>query len=344
MNFSELARHLGVSATTVSRVLGGKAEAYRISEETVARVRAAAARLEAAPDPLGAGLRRGTLGMIGLLVPDVTNPFFSSLARAIELELRRRGLAVQLSDSAEDPTTEEELLAAMLGRRLDGMILAPVGRVSPRLEALLRGSPMPLVVVDRVLPHLGIPSVCLDNAAAGRLAVAHLIQSGHRRIGCLRGNRDSHPDQERFRGIREAMGEAGLGPEALLVAGTGYSREEGLAGAEALLNRASPPTAVVSLSGQGIFGLLQTVERRGLAIPQDLSVVAFDEQPWSAFMHPPLTTVVQPIEEMGRRAVEMLCETEASREGGAGSAGGGEREAVVRLRGKLESRESVRTA
>ncbi|MEM9282797.1 MAG: LacI family DNA-binding transcriptional regulator [Verrucomicrobiota bacterium] len=121
MNISELAAHLNVSPTTVSRVLSGSAEKYRISAVTVARVREAATRFQVAPDLLGSSLRSGKLGMIGLLVPDITNPFFSGLARSIELQLRDHDLTVQLCDSSEDSETELALLKQMLGRRLDGL-------------------------------------------------------------------------------------------------------------------------------------------------------------------------------------------------------------------------------
>jgi len=333
MNISQLARHLGLSVTTVSRVLSGNAGKYRISAATVARVEEAAARHQVTPDPLGANLRRGSLGMIGLLLPDITNPFFSSLARSIESALRSEGLAVQLSDSAEDGETEVDLLRLMLGRRLDGLILASVGEPSEELFSLIRGSPKPVVMVDRVFPDLDVPTVSLDNAEAGRLAVSHLLEAGHTRIGCLRGNGVSHPDRERFRGIREGLEEAGQGLRREWVAGSGYSRRAGLEGARSILERPERPSAVIPLSGQGILGILHVAEKLGLSIPSDLSVVAFDEQPWSAFVRPPLTTVEQPIEEMAENAVSLLL-----RQGREVSAGG----CGTVLRAGLRFRESVR--
>lgn len=137
MNISELARELGVAVSTVSRVLSGNAEKYRISQKTVVRVQEAAEKFQVTPDPIGAGLRRGKMGIVGLLVPDITNSFFAQLARAIELRLRDSGVAVQLCDSAEDPETENALLEKMLGRRLDGLIVAPVGNSSPTLPKKL---------------------------------------------------------------------------------------------------------------------------------------------------------------------------------------------------------------
>lgn len=298
MNISELARELGVAASTVSRVLSGKAEKYRISESTVARVREAAERYQVSPDPLGAGLRKGKSGIVGLLVPDITNPFFSQLARAIELRLRSIGIAVQLCDSAEDSDTELDLLRTMMGRRLDALVVAPVGRESEELEQLLRTTPMPVVMVDRPLSGVDLPSVGLDHRSAGRLAADRLFEAGHRRIGCLRGDPGTRADGERFAGVLEAAARAGVDPGEILSAGSGYGPDESNAAAETLLSDRRRPTAILTLGGQGILGLLAAVRRRKLAVPADLSIIAFDEQPWSALIEPPLTTVAQPLEEM----------------------------------------------
>lgn len=306
MNISELAQHLGVAASTVSRVLSGNAEKYRISDRTARRVREAAERYRVAPDPLGAGLRRGRLGMIGLLVPDITNPFFSQLARALELKFRASGVAVQLCDSAEDGETERDLLGKMLSRRLDGMIVAPVGEVTRPLADLLENAPLPIVLLDRVLPGIAIPSVSLDNHAAGALAAERLLREGHRNLGCLRGAPDSASDRERLEGVRAALAKAGLPPSALRVAGEGYTREDSLASARELLDRPARPTGVITLSGQGVLGVVEECRRLGLSIPRELSLVAFDEQPWSALMVPPLTTVTQPVEEMAASAIDLL--------------------------------------
>ncbi|MEM1441969.1 MAG: LacI family DNA-binding transcriptional regulator [Verrucomicrobiota bacterium] len=306
MNISELAQHLGVAVSTVSRVLSGNAEKYRISARTAQRVLAAAEKYQVAPDPLGAGLKRGRLGMIGLLVPDITNPFFSTLARAIELRFRETGIAVQLSDSAEDHETELHLLNKLLARRLDGLILAPVGEVTAELKTAISGSPMPIVLLDRLLPGIEVPSVSLDNRGAGKLAAGHLLARGHRRIGCLRGDPAAISDRDRLEGVKDALREKEVPIENLLITGDGYTRENSVAGARTLLSSSELPTGVVSLSGQGVLGILEVSRELGLTIPDDFSLIAFDEQPWSALMQPPITTVTQPIEKMAEKAAELL--------------------------------------
>lgn len=306
MNLTELAQLLEVSPTTVSRVLGGQAEKYRISRKTVERVQAAAVEHCVSPDPLGTSLRKGKMGIVGLLLPDITNPFFAGLAREVERTLRERQITVQLCDSAENSATEIELLRQMLGRRLDGLILAPVGAVSPEWLELVNSAEMPVVVLDRMMPGVEKPSVSLDNFQAGRLAARHLVDAGHERIGCLRGDPNSFTDQERYRGVVDIMKEAELQLDDSLVAGSGYSRKSGLEGARSILYTNSPPDAVITLSGHGILGILRIASEKGIRIPSELSVVAFDEQPWSAYMNPPLNTIEQPVADMARRAVALM--------------------------------------
>ena len=306
MNLYELAQHLDLAISTVSRVLSGNAEKYRISKATTERILAAAEEHNVTPDPLGASLRKGSLGMIALLVPDITNPFFSQLARSIELELRDSDIAVQLCDSSEEIETEARLCRKLLARRLDGLIIAPVGNDNCGLSAIIEQAKMPIVAIDRVLPGLQIPSVSLDNANAGRIAAEHLIKEGHRHLGCLRGSYESHSDQERLAGIREALADAGLKKEHLSVAGKGSSHVASLEGARELLDRENPPTALITLSGQGILAVLELATKLNLSIPERLSVIAFDEQPWSPFMNPPLTTISQPVAKMASEAVSFL--------------------------------------
>ena len=306
MNISELAQHLDVAVSTVSRVLSGNAQKYRISPKTVERVKKAAAEHQVVPDPLGANLRRGKTGTIGLLVPDITNPFFSQLARVVELKIRDAGMAVQLCDSAEDPDTEVDLLTNLLSRRLDGIILAPVGVSDAHLSKILASSSLPILLLDRAVSSVSIPSISIDNKEAGFLAASHLLTKGHIQIGCLRGDPRSQSDKDRIEGVKKAFSNAGIDLKNLTIAGSGYSREESIEGASAILRSPDRPGAVISLSGQGILGILEIARELSLKIPKDLSVIAFDEQPWSALFTPPLTTISQPIDKMASKTVEIL--------------------------------------
>jgi len=310
MNLSELAAHLDVSVTTVSRVLAGTAEKYRISEATCKRVREAADKFNAAPNPLGTNLRKGQTGMIGLLVPDITNPFFAELSREIEGELRRQGKATLLFDSDEDLSQEQSLLRDMMSRRLDGFIIASVGVDSPELKQAVEQQRNPVVLVDRLIPGMDVRSVSLDNHDAGQQAVSYLLQKGHHSIGVLRGDTQTLSDTRRFEGICAALGAEGLSINDQHVAGNGFSLEAGMQGAETILSAPVRPTALITRNGQGLLALLRVLRERGLSIPKDLSVIAFDEQPWSPFIDPPITTVSQPIGEIARNAVKLLLNIE----------------------------------
>ncbi len=333
MNISELANQLDLSVTTVSRVLSGISAKYRISQSTADRVMRAAEEFDVRPDPLGAGLRKGKLGLIGLLLPDITNPFFSSLARAIERELRDAGMAVLLGDSNEDLATETDQLAVMLGRRLDGLILVPVGVESPELECVVMDRRTPVVTVDRIVPGLSVSSVCLDNFEAGRMAARCLLDAGHKRIGCLRGDPKSFADGERLRGFSDAVEQYGYRVDEEIVRGSGYSRESGVDSVRFILDPSRRPSAIVTLSGQGILSLLEVASEMDVSMPDDLSVVAFDEQPWSSFLKPPLTTIVQPIDELAQQAVKLLLDEGKGRR---------QRPKKIALRAELQERASVR--
>lgn len=300
----ELAQRLHLSVTTVSLVLGGRARALRISPRTEERIRRAAERYRLQPNPLAAGLRSGRTASVGLVVPDIANPFFAVLVQQLEHALRRLGRVVLLADSQENPAIEERSLADLRQRRVDGLIVAPVAGTNPLL-ARLAAEGFPLVCLDRVSPDLPAPQVASDHAGAARLAVEALLQRGHRRIGCLRGHLGVYSDDERVRGYRAALEAAGIHPAATWIDGGDFTRETARAAAERLLVRGEI-TGLVSLAGQATVGLLEAVRQRGVRCPAALSIVAFDEQPWSGLVDPPLTTIAQPVAQMVGTAVEML--------------------------------------
>lgn len=306
MNLSELAAHLNLSVTTVSRVLAGSPEKYRISEATTKRVVEAAQKYHAAPNPLGLGLRKGQTGMIGLLVPDITNPFFAQLAREIERELRKSDKAVLLFDSREDVKIERKLLRDMISRRLDGFILAPVGVDTEELRFAVKNENLPVVLMDRLISGVDCTSVSLDNFDAGYKAAHYLIQKGHLRIGCLRGDSRTTVDADRYNGVVAAICEAGLNVDESIVAGKGYSLADGVEASRGILSNVNKPSGVITLNGQGIIALMNVLHDYGVSVPEEISIVAFDDQPWSKFSSPAITTIAQPIGKMARMAVEII--------------------------------------
>jgi len=300
----ELAAHLKLSLATVSLVLNGRARALRISPRTEKRILGAAERFGIKLNRIAASLRSGRTASIGLVVPDIANPFFAALAQQIERGLREGGRVVLLADSAESVELEERSLQELQQRRVDGLIVAPVGKANAVLEALV-AKKFPLVCVDRLLPGLAVPQISIDHAGAVRQAIELLVRQGHRKIGCLRGTAGVFSDDERVRGYRKAMKVAGLKGRDEWIAGGDFNRDTAQRESNLLLARGDL-TAVVSLAGQVTLGLLETVRERGIRCPAELSIIAFDEQPWCGLLSPPLTTVEQPIVEMARRAVDCL--------------------------------------
>ncbi len=304
-SLKRLAANLGISAATVSRVLSGQAARYRISATTGARVLEAARASGVVVDQLARSLRLRRTQSIGLVIPDLSNPFFAQLARQIERHARRHGYSVLIADSEENAGSEAEALTLMLSRRVDGLILAPVG--APGSSTALRAlGARPCVLVDRLLADLDLPAVTSDHRHGAELATQHLIARGHRRIACLQGQPGTFANDERVAGWRLAMAGAGLAAPAELVFGAGYSLEAGVEGARGALRQRPRPTALLALGNVLALGVLQAARDEQVSIPEELSLIAFDDQLWATVTNPPLTIIEQPIEALGRDVLELL--------------------------------------
>lgn len=306
-NLKSLAAHLGVSPSTVSRVLNGQAERFRISPGTRDRILAAAQAASVVVDPIARSLRTRSTMTLGLVLPDISNPFFAHLAAHVERLARAAGYSVLLADSQESVEVESQSLRLMLSRRVDGLILAPVASAPLALDAL-HASGIPCVQVDRVFDDPALPSVATANFDGAREAVRHFIASGHRAIACIQGLPGNHANDERVRGYRAAMKAARLKVNPAWITGGDYTPETGSAAIAALFAPAdrAPPTAVLALGNLIALGALRALRRRRLRVPRDVSLISFDEQPWAELIDPPLTTVSQPIEDIGARAMELL--------------------------------------
>lgn len=243
--------------------------------------------------------------VIGLIVPDISNPFFATVARHVEQAARAGNYSVLLGDSQESTEIEVQTVALMQSRGVDGLIIAPVSGHGEHLIQFARRR-MPQVLVDRAPPEHRVASVVVDNFGAAREGVRRLATSGHRAIGCIRGRKDSYSDQERFRGYRAAMKEHGFHPEKAWIVGGDYLVESGREGMRALLRSRTRPTAVMALGNLLALGALETLREAGITVPGGMSLISFDEQPWAALLAPPLTTIAQPAGEIGERAVELL--------------------------------------
>lgn len=307
-NLSALAAALRLSPSTVSRVLSGQAERFRISPATRERVLVEAAKSGLVVNAVARGLRLRTTQTLGLVIPDVSNPFFAALGRQIEHQARARGYSVLLADSQENAEVEAEAVRLMRARRVDGLVIAPVGTASRAALAPL-ATRLPLVLIDRILPDFAGPSVTADNFAGARDATRLLLSRGHRRIGCLQGRPDSSVQEERLRGHQSALTEAGLTPDPTLLRGGLHAADAGRTGIEDWFQPGgAAPTAVLAFSNLLALGALQALRRLGLGVPEHVSLIAFDDQPWTELTAPPLTTVAQPVEALAEAAMHRLFE------------------------------------
>ena len=297
----DVARMAGVSTATVSRILSGIGEAR---PDTRARVRAAVEALDYRPSGIARSLKLGSTGTIGLIVTDILNPYFPELVRAIEDAARARDLAVMLCNGQEDADREAAYLELLSGRRVDGIVVAS-GSLSERHGQWLRAAPVPVVLVNCRLADGSQPAVLTDSQAAARLATKHLLELGHRRIGHITGRPSDAATEERLAGVQAAIREAGL-PEAALaiVVGDGHPTG-GELGMRELLTY-SRVTGVVCYNDLTAVGAIRAIRDRGLSVPGHVSVVGFDDIDLARLVDPPLTTVAQDTEVMGRWAVEHL--------------------------------------
>jgi len=300
-----VADRVGVSVTTVSRVLSGQANRYRISKETEEAVRRAAEDLHYTPDQLARGLRIKRTYIVGLVIPDISNPFFASVARNIEIEARKAGYSIMLCDSQESTKIEIDSLKILENRRVDGLIICPVGQEVEHLSRLCK-SGVRIVIVDRYSPKLKCPHVVSDNYKGALEAVNYFIENGHRIIACIQGLLFTPVNDDRVRGYKDAHEMHNIPLDESLIIGDSFGERNGYIGAKILMNRSERPTAIFATSNLIFLGAVRAISEEGLKIPDDISIVSFDDQPYSEFLSTPMTTVAQQTVELGQIAFKLF--------------------------------------
>jgi LacI family transcriptional regulator len=308
----DVARLAGVSTATVSATINKSA---RVSEALQARVLEAVRQLGYAPDGVARSLKKGRTQLIGLVIADITNPFFADLVHVIGNAAQAAGYAVLLCNTDQDPEKERLYLQLMRTHRADGLILTPTGG-GAGYGAALGGLGLPLVLLDRSVPGLTADAVLLDNRQAARLATRHLLELGHRRIGAIGGPRHLSAAAERLEGFTEALAEQRLASDPALVRHGDFREQGGLEACLSMMGHRERPTALFVANNHMLIGVMRALTQLGLACPADVSVAAIDDFPWANAFTPRLTTVRQPVREMGETALQLLLD----RLGGAASA------------------------
>lgn len=304
-NIKQLADLLGLSVTTVSRVLNGKDKDYRISEKTRDRVLLAATNYNFVPNKLARSLKLDKTETIGLIIPDISNPFFADIAKSIEKTARKKGYSIILCDSSDTIEIEQQILLLLQAQKVDGIIVAPVGTHSSHLIKVYQDK-MPVVVIDRCFPDSNLPFVTSDNFNGAYDAVNYLITRGHNRIACIQGIHASQPNIERVEGYLKALKDNHMSFDNKLLVGDSFSKENGYFCAKKIFSLQQPPDAVFALSNLISLGVLEAATEVKKKIPTDFSLISFDEQPYSAHLATPMTTIDQQKNEIGYHAVEYL--------------------------------------
>ncbi|EHY89528.1 LacI family DNA-binding transcriptional regulator [Saccharomonospora azurea] len=298
----DIAELAGVSITTVSHVVNGTRQ---VAPETRAAVLDAVARTGYTSDVIARSLVTGGTRTIGVAISLLANPYFATLIQAIEREAAEAGYTVLLSDTHDTVGTEQDIVRALRARRVEGLLLTPVpgdASVLSELEAV--GTPT--VLVDRLSPRSHHDQVGAENIQATSALTQHLAAHGHRRIGLVSGAPGLATSDERTLGYRLGLGRAGLPWNPELVACGDSERRRGGEALGRLLDLPDPVTAVVVANDAMMVGVLHEARRRYLRIGIDLAVAGYDDPEWAELVEPPLTTMAQPVAEIGRAAVRLL--------------------------------------
>lgn len=298
----DVAEHVGVSIATVSRVFNSSP---LVSESTARKVWQAALELDYWPNSAARTLTTNRTHALGVLLPDLYGEFFSEVIRGIDQEARAQTMQLLISSSHASPVELVAAAGAMSGR-VDGLvIMASDQATAEAIERVARH--FPVVLMNPPSPFPGCGDVSIDNFAGARAVVGHLLGLGHRRVALIGGPRGNSDAEERARGYREALREAGDGVVALEIEGD-FTEESGYRAARALLAREPRPTAVFAANDAMAVGLLGALRERGVAVPDAMAVAGFDDIAIARYLTPPLTTVSVDMSALGRRAVQLLLE------------------------------------
>jgi len=301
----DIASKLGISVSTVSRVLNDKAEKYRISTKTKKLVLQTAEELNYRPNFLARGLRLKKTKTIGLIIPDISNPFFAHVTRMIQLAIYKSGYSLIVCNTDENIDIEVEEIELLRSKGVDGFIILPVGTEYNHIEKLIQDK-IPLVLLDRCFDELQTNAVIVDNYLGAYNAVQHLIENGHKRIAIIQGLPNTYTNNERVTGYKMALKDNKIPIDENLIVGNDFRKENGYIETKFLLNIDNPPSAIFTTSDLITLGALKAIFEEGIRIPEEISLVAFDEIEFAPFLIAPLSVVSQPKDLMGEIAVKIL--------------------------------------
>jgi LacI family transcriptional regulator len=300
---NDIADFTGLSITTVSRVLSGKAEEYRIGKKSQQLVREAAKRLNYVPNHYAANLRSGKSGTVALIIPSLSNPFFAGIASEVNAELRKYNYITIISDSDENPETERMELIQMAARNIEGLIIAPCGNHWEPIKEL-QDQGIPVVCIDRYYEDQDIPFISTNNYEGALKATKYLLENGHTDIICIQGLQSSTPNRLRAKGYTDAIMQAGL--ENITIVGDDFTFQNGYLETKLLLQQKKWPTAILTFSNTIAMGCMKALKEENIHIPNDISLITFDDHPYLDYLSSPLSCIEQPVSDISKIAVKFL--------------------------------------
>jgi LacI family transcriptional regulator len=307
VTINDIAAKANVSVSTVSRVLSKQAKKYRISKNTEQLVLRTAKELNYRPNHIARGLRLKKTQTIGLVVPDISNPFFAYVTRVIQTFAYSAGYSLIVCNTDENIKTEVEQIELLRSKGVDGFIIMPVGVKYDHLEELLYDN-IPIVLLDRCFDELQTNSVVVNDYKGAFQAVEHLLAYGHKRIAIVQGLANTYTNSARLKGYKDALAKYNIPLDENFIVGNDFRKENGYIETKILLKLENPPTAIFTTSDLITIGALQAITEEGCKIPDNISLVSFDDTDFAPFLSAPLTAVSQPKELMGEVAVKLLIE------------------------------------
>ena len=299
----DIAKLAGVSTSTVSHVIN---KSRYVSEEISLRVNSAAQQLNYRPSALARSLKVNRTKTIGMLVTTSTNPFFGEVVKGVERSCYHQGYNLILCNTEGDHERMRESINTLLQKRVDGLILMCSSLEGERIEVFEQYPDIPVVVMDWG-PMLFTSDKIQDNSLRGRyLAAKYLIESGHRQIGCITGPLVKHQAQMRYEGYKRALNESGLGFNANWIIEADFECEGGFEAFNQMLAKGPLPSAIFVCNDMMAMGVINAANAKGIRIPEDLSIIGYDDIHIAKFMSPSLTTIHQPKYRLGKAAVEAL--------------------------------------
>ena len=299
-----IAANTGFSKSTISRVLNGKANSNRIPSATVETILREAEKCGYTTNFIAKNLRKNKSHTIGLLIPAISNPYFADIASVVISEARKLGYTTIVADTMEDENLQKSSVTTILSKKIDGIIIVPCGNDASFLEHI-NEKYVPVILLDRYYENSALPYVVTNNFQGGYDATKLLVRNGHRKIVCIQGTTSATPNKKRIEGYMKALRDSGMEDMAVIV-GNDFSVQNGYLETKLLIHGDEHPTAIFALSNTIGLGAMKAIREAGLSIPNDISLVSFDNNIYLDYFVPSITRIGQLTDEMGKMAVKLL--------------------------------------